>query len=374
MRFFNLDLHIGVIGDIKQIFRSLGHEVTDWTISGHSWVLGRSMDPVDVIRADNWKTIDSAMCDAFYARYKSELDAYDGFIVTHTPCFSMLYEKWQKPIICVASTRYEQPFSAARAAWDYFNAFLRTSIDNGMLIPIANNKYDAAYAELFTERAWQVIPSICAYTDAPYTGTHTKSLLFTKFTQVPAIPGLMRKDHAFHEGLLSRIARKFGDQQLRRGYSWKDIAAFRSVVVIPYNASIMSIFEMYTSSIPMLFPSLPLLAELYRSHHAHGILSELSMNQVMGMAPGSRIPCGSMDPNNYADTDVMMKWMAKADYYDPENMAGLVYFDSFRKLHNLLEDIDVTEIHRVMADHHVVRKQRVLSAWKNVLRTVASRI
>jgi hypothetical protein len=66
--------------------------------------------------------------------------------------------------------------------------------------------------------------------------------------------------------------------------------------------------------------------------------------------------------------------MAKADYYDPENMAGLVYFDSFRKLHNLLEDIDVTEIHRVMADHHVVRKQRVLSAWKNVLRTVASRI
>jgi hypothetical protein len=243
-----------------------------------------------------------------------------------------------------------------------------------MLIPIANNRYDAAYAELFTERAWQVIPSICAYTDAPYTGTQPKSLLFTKWSQVPAIPGLVRKDREFHEGLLSRIARKLGVQKSRLGYSWQDIAAFRSVVVIPYNASIMSIFEMYTSSIPMLFPSLPFLAELYRSHPAHGILSELSMNQVMGMAPGSRIPCGSMDPNNYADTDVMMQWMTKADYYDPENMAGLVYFDSFRNLRNLLEDMDVRQIHRVMADHHVVRKQRVLSAWTNVLKTVESRI
>ena len=29
MKFFNLDLHVAVIADLKQIFTELGHEVTD---------------------------------------------------------------------------------------------------------------------------------------------------------------------------------------------------------------------------------------------------------------------------------------------------------------------------------------------------------
>ena len=33
MKFFNLDLHIAVISDIKRIFEDLGHQVDDWTLS-----------------------------------------------------------------------------------------------------------------------------------------------------------------------------------------------------------------------------------------------------------------------------------------------------------------------------------------------------
>gem|GEM_PF-6917131 len=46
---FNLDLHIGVIGDIEHIFRSLGHEVTNWSISAHTWVFNRKPAKVDVV-------------------------------------------------------------------------------------------------------------------------------------------------------------------------------------------------------------------------------------------------------------------------------------------------------------------------------------
>jgi hypothetical protein len=337
-------------------------------------VLGRKMDKVDVINAKNWSSIDKAMCDAFYERYKSELDEYDGFIVTHSPCFSMLYEKWRKPIICVASTRYEHPFSADRKAWENFNSFLRTKIDEGVLIPVANNKYDADYCSLFTQREWRVIPSLCDYTNAPYTGTRDESLLVSKYHEVPPIRGLIRKDREFKPSLFSRAARKLGYSMGRRGHSWQEIARFRSVVYIPYNASIMSIFEMYTSSIPMYFPSSSLLAELYKLGSIPGILSELSFNQVRGMAPGSVIPCGPMDPNNYVDEEAMMEWVAKSDFYDADNMAGLVYFNSFDELQHLMQNTDLGRVRRTMLEHNLVRKQRTHSAWTDLLATVNAKL
>ena len=373
MRFFNLDLHIGVIGDIKNIFHSLGHNVTNWSISGHASVFGKPMENVDIVNASTWQSISREMCDAFYRRYNSELSAYDGFIVTHTPCFAMLYERWRKPIICVASTRYEQPFTNDRNAWEIFNAFLRDKIDEGMLIPIANNKYDAAYAEYFTQRQWKVISSICDYTNAPYTGTRDEYICFSKFHKLPRIRGMVMKDRVFRESLLSKITRRLGLKVGRPMYSWKDRSSFRSAIWIPYNVSIMSIFEMYTSGIPMLFPSKSFLAELYKGHGHEGVLSELSFNQVKRMPPGSVIDCDAMDPNNYVNHQVMMQWAEKADYYDSDNMAGLGYFSSFDELEFLLQSLDMDEMHRKMVDHNRVRKQRAYLAWEAVLADVALR-
>ena len=124
MKFFNLDLHISVIADIKNIFLDLGHEVDNWTLSGHSWVFGKERDTVEHVNEKTWRNITPDMCDKFYNTYKHQLDQYDGFIVTHTPCFSMLYEKFDKPIITVASTRYEDPFSNKMVEWIKFNSCL----------------------------------------------------------------------------------------------------------------------------------------------------------------------------------------------------------------------------------------------------------
>lgn len=374
MRFFNLDLHVGVIGDIKNIFHSLGHDVTNWSISGHASIFGGQMAHVEIVNASTWQSISREMCDAFYRRYNSELSAYDGFIVTHTPCFAMLYERWRKPIICVASTRYEQPFTNDRNAWEIFNTFLRDKIDEGMLIPIANNKYDAAYAEYFTQRQWKVISSICDYTNAPYTGTRGESICFSKFHKLPSIHGMVMKDRVFKESLRSKITRRLGLEAGRHVYSWKDRSSFRSAVWIPYNASIMSIFEMYTSGIPMLFPSRSFLAELYKSHGHEGVLSELSFNQVKAMPPGSVIACDAKDPNNYVNHQVMMQWIEKADYYDLDNMAGLGYFSSFDELEFLLQSLDMDEMHRTIVAHNSVRKQRAYLAWEAVLADVALRV
>ena len=368
MHFFNLDLHIGVIGDIRQIFTALGHEVTDWTISGHAWVLGRKQDHVQVVNQHTWRNLTPGMCDEFYTRYKNELNRYDAFIVTHTPCFSMLYERWNKPIICVASTRYEAPFTGRPEAWLQFNDYLRRKIDSRMLIPVANNKYDAAYAEHFAQREWQVIPSLCNYTGARYTGERKESLYVSKFPLPRNVAGLVDKSEAFKRSLLQRVMQKAGIGSPRQGYGWQEISQFKCAVAIPYNASIMSIFEMYAAGMPMLFPTKRFAMELYREHRQNGVFSELSYNQVFRMPSGSTIPNALPDPNDYDAVDGMMQWIALSDFYDEANLAHLVYFDSFDELGEKLVASDWDEIHEKITAHHAARTEQVQTAWGNVLK------
>jgi hypothetical protein len=372
MRFFNLDLHIAVIADLKQIFTGMGHEVTDWSISAHAWVFGRARDKVDVVNEKTWMSIDKAMCDAFYDRYKDELDCYDAFVVTHTPCFAMLYERWNKPVICVASTRYEHPFTARPAEWEYFNQFLRRQIDAGIVIPVANNKYDADYAEVFTGRKWTVIPSLCDYTGAKYSGRLSSSLLSTKFTDMPAMRSLVDK-RKVSRSLRSKVLSKLGIASKSRGYSWQDIADFQSVVHLPYNASVMSIFEMYAAGVPMFFPSVAFAAELYARYRDQGVFSELSFNQVYGLPSGSTIPAAKPDPNNFSDVADMSNWIAKSDFYDNANLDGLAYFDSFDHLAKLLQTADLDAMHRTMVSQHELRTENVYSAWRNILTDLGNR-
>lgn len=368
MNFFNLDLHIGVIGDVRRILTDLGHTVSDWTLSGHSWATGRARDPVEVINHLNWKEIDQEMCDAFYDRYKAELDRYDAFIVTHTPCFATLYEKWNKPIIVVASTRYEHPFTGHPKKWNRFNEFLRDGIDRNMIIPLANNKYDAAYTSAFTEREWNVIPSICEYTHMAYQPTKKDFIYWSKFELKAKVPNLISKE-SLAPGLFRRLANRIPLMTKKHGFDWSDIAAYKGIVHIPYNISVMSIFEQYTASIPLFFPTKRLLIELMKQPDS-GALSEISFNQVFGLGPGSRIEFGSEDPNDFTDSEVMSQWIDLADFYDAENMPHLTYFDSLEEIPEVLRSADLYAVSQEMKEHNQKRKENVYTAWDKVVARV----
>mgnify|MGYP003351664753 CR=1 FL=1 len=58
---------------------------------------------------------------------KDYLEQFDGFIVTHSPVFCLLFEKFCKPIILINSCRYEQPFSWTNdiESWDWLNTKLK---------------------------------------------------------------------------------------------------------------------------------------------------------------------------------------------------------------------------------------------------------
>ena len=181
-RFFNLDLHIAVIADVKDILKRLYGDavvIDDWSISGHTWVFHKPPTRVKVVNGDTWKHLDTAMVKQFIDTYASHLSTYDGFIVTHTPVFCRLFEPFGKPIIMVNSCRYDQPYCMP----NYYNAIELDALNqclqrlhrNGQLIAISNNLADRDYLYLATGIPSDHIPSLCIYTGVRHSPERAKN-------------------------------------------------------------------------------------------------------------------------------------------------------------------------------------------------------
>ena len=106
LKLFNLDLHISVIEDVKYIINKLYKdkiEITNWSLSHMSWVFNKQIANVEIINQHTWKNINKKLIEDFYNKYKDYLEQFDGFIVTHSPVFCLLFEKFSKPIILINS-------------------------------------------------------------------------------------------------------------------------------------------------------------------------------------------------------------------------------------------------------------------------------
>jgi hypothetical protein len=350
MRFFNLDCHISVIADLKKIFGDLNHQVTSWSISGHNWVFNREPSKVDIINQHNWMRLDKNMCDSFYERYKDELSDYDAFICTYPLTFSMLYEKFNKPIILQIPIRYEVPFHNDKNKWNYFNEYLRDGIDRSIIIPVANSEYDKKYFEFFVQRECKLIPNICEYT-----GTNWNPII---------------NSFLYSSRLPIKLDNSVVNKSTLRNYKWQDIANYKGIIIIPYNCSTMSIFEYYTSNMPIFCPSKSFMKELHKKYQNY-VLPELTWNKTFGLPSGSIIDCErSNDPNDYNNFDIMNNWIDFSDFYNQDWMPHIVYFDSFDDLNSKMENTDLEEVSTNMCEFNKIRKIKIYDMWKKILNEI----
>lgn len=352
MRFFNLDLHASVIKDLTDIFERIGHNVSHWSISSHAWVHGEKTRDVEVVNQYTWRHLNEHMCERFYQRYRELLSEYDGFIVTHTPAFALLYLRFNKPVIVVASTRYEAPFSLSKRNWEWLNSSLRELSERKLICRVANNKYDQQYCELFTGLSWGHIPSLCYYFGEKWNPVTDRFLVDSK-----VFPARLKSVNLVFKKSLGR-------------FSWSDLIKYAGIIVIPYNVSVMSVFEYYQAAIPLFFPSKEFCMELYSNFSGEGVLSELSWLQVHGVNGGSVLYAGQNDPNDYGNMSVMEQWINYSDWYDSEWMPHITYFKSFSELEEQIRSADLKGISDKMRRHNVTRKIKIETLWSQQLNTL----
>ena len=350
MRFFSLDCHIG-IKDLQVIFSQLGHSLDIWSISDHHFIMNWPRQKVDIVNQYTWMNLNQNMCDAFYERYKNELKDYDGFICFYPPAFSLLYEKFHKPIIIQIPLRYETPFFNDITRWKWLNSYLQGKIDNKTIISVTNNKYDQQYFQKFVKRECQLIPSLCDYTNSSYTGKNNKFLYCSKFESF--------KDWLPECDIVTKSVMK--------GYSWQDVADFKAIIHMPYSNTLMSVFEQYSMNIPLLFPSKEFLIQLWQRYSKQGVMSELSFRQIFNLTPKSLIDCEGLDPNNYINQNSFVEWSGLSDFYDPEWMPYIELYDSVSELLYKLNSLDFSEISDKMRVFNVERKEKILNKWEKVI-------
>lgn len=355
MKFFNIDLHISIIADMKNIFKHLGHEVSDKSLSDHTWVFNREKDSIPMLDNDRWRTLSpNQMSDEFYAEYKNTLSDYDGFIVTYPPTFSLLYKHFDQPIIINNPIRYEWPYSFHKQYWEEFNSYLRDKYDNGKLLLVANNLYDKKYMELFIERPVSFIPSICTYyNDGEYIGNKDEFIYYSR--------------DRITEFSTNKIVYK---NDVFSTHTHGDLRHYKGIIHIPYQISYMSIFEQYSYNIPLFVPTKRFLLEIYKNR-TYNVLKETSWNNYFGQISQSVIKCNhEFDPNDYLNYNAVEYWLNYADFYDAEWMPYITYFDSFSELEDIVHSVDTNEISNKMRNFNITRRKKIYEMWQTELRKI----
>ena len=165
---FNLDVHISVIADLAVEMRYHKIRMTRWSLSSHNFVtrrLFRGPDPVDVVNAETWTSLDDNMIDEFQNRYRRFLNSFDGFVCTYPPAFAELYRDLGKPILVVAATRYEAPYTRDCEQWRRFNEYLLREMAAGRMIMAANNRADQDYIRFHLTKACFTTCTVCQEAD-----------------------------------------------------------------------------------------------------------------------------------------------------------------------------------------------------------------
>lgn len=323
LRLFNLDLHISVIEDVKtHLQRYFGDEfdLVEWCISGHNHIMGKERSNPRYINNSEWRNIDRDRIGKFVMENREFLSSFDGFIVTHSPVFALIYQSFGKPIYVVNSCRFDQPFGGGNLGMrEYLVGELRRMSDEGMLRVVSNNKGDRDYFGEQTGIITEHIPSLCKYTGVRYVGN--------------------REEFLYCGGIDIGMPNVVSKSTLPAGYEWSLICEFRGVIHVPYEISTMSIFEQYTSCIPLIVPSKRFLKEL-------GTLITVDVYDVLSSS-------------KYANID---EWIERADFYDEGNMPYVSYFDSWDELRELLGYIDTREITRLMSDWNIERTRSIESS------------
>ena len=261
------DFHISPINDLKHLLEPLGVRFIDKSLSGHCHVTNtcEGKNTLRMINQGNAMTLDPALIPEFFDSYKIDIEllSADAFACFLPPAMCELFEPFNRSLLVIVPTRYE----AGRLQpdrWTRWNKNLIRMSQNPQHVIAANNLYDAKYVLYFTGIRPLLIPSYCGYLPDKYAATR---------------PGFILAP--IHNGGFASLFMKMHEESCRQmngsveliplrsrypHYAYSDIAAHQGVVYVPYQVSVMSMFEQYRMNIPLFFPSVDLLAAWQLEH------------------------------------------------------------------------------------------------------------
>jgi len=235
-----------------------------------------------------------------------------------------------------------------------------------------NNLYDAEYIRYFTGIKAIVLPSLCTYTNVSYMQTTGKPFL---------IAPIHHKDfsHRFTSMLtdsLHRLKTSVTVGHLREvykdHYQYIEIARHPGIIYVPYQVSLMSLFEQYRMNIPLFFPTLDLLTEW---HYTYRVVSERTWDGVGNNRKNASTIPGVLgpdipDPNNEFDRVAIRYWLNFSDFYQ---WPHITYYNSTDDLAMKLTTTNLVEVSENMKIYNENLKKSLHDQWRQIFERISQR-
>ena len=233
--FWANDFHISTIGNVKKQIPSA--TFIDKSLSGACAQTDTCAKNLRVLNSGNGINPPSSVKQRFVDAYRNdaEMKRADAVLCFHPSAMCEVFMELSPRKFVVASTRYEMGRHAP-SEWKQWNANLKRIAANPLNIVAANNRYDAEYIKYFTGLDPVVLPSTVDMPDR-YAPTKTTFLLATV--------------HGNRAGLLTKQVARLTPSVLPIStaypghYQYADLCKHLGIVHLPYQTSIMSLFEQY---------------------------------------------------------------------------------------------------------------------------------
>jgi len=313
----------------------------------------------------------------------------DAILCTHADSMCEIFMPFEKPLIVVASTRYEiGRYEEDR--WGQWNYNLQKIASKPGNVVGANNQYDLEYIKYFTGiQSVQLLPTLALYVTARYNPTKGEILLCPSTR--PVAPPLYNELMSALDVFKKRYKQTHNKNTMADGgfliapvrslykkFEYSDLAAHPAIILIPYQLSVMSFFEFYRMGIPMFVPSPQLLTHW---HMKHSVLKERSWNMIFDKPGLSAVKRHSgykgpmlSDPNDNLNYNSVLEWVNLADFY---TFPHLKQFDNFTHLVEMvgtttLQDLKVVSSR--MREFSEKQDATTLETWRRALQGVSDSI
>ena len=380
----SIDFHIGPVRDVKDLMlrspKLRAVEIVDKSLSGHCKLVNTCAKDLRVVNQTNGISFGNCQNKLqlnFWQSYAEDkwMKSFDGYLCEYSVAFCEMYMAFGKPMILIAPTRYETG-RHTREAWHKLNQNLRAISEKPWNTVAANNLYDVEYLKHFTGIDNVLhIPSQCLYVKTRYRPVRKEFLVGPSRLSKGAEELLFGIGGLYKHLEQSRVqgAPEFVPiRKLYQKYEFSDLAQHQGILVLPYQVSIMSLFEYYAMNIPMFVPSLDLLIEW---QFEHLILDEISWNCVLSncahtsMIMAHRSSKHGYDPNDVLNPSALKHWLRYADFYQ---WPGIIYFDSWDDLINKAQTADLFSASEKMRSYSHHERMRTIELWQQILRKLES--
>jgi hypothetical protein len=381
LKFWSSDFHISPIADFKNLMKSIRPNdiVMDESLSGHCHLMGTCATQLSVINQSNGLTLGSCPNELKrrlwnHFRNNSLMTSADIFLCHHAFGLCEAYMVFNKPMILVASTRYEIGRWSPKF-WKRLNDNVRAIASKPWNTIAANNFYDREYIVHFTGiKNVEILPNFCGYTNNSYSPENLEVLIGPSRLSVGG--GRVLKSFFRYLRNCKSCSTNYTFMKLRDKYpvfEYSDLVKHPAILLIPYQISVMSFFEYYRMNIPIIVPSQQLLIHWQLKYN---ILSELSWNCVFRRCNDpSHISAHEdsphpFDPNNITSRQSLEYWLGYGDYY---RYPHVIYFDHWSDIFMQLQQRNLSSISSSMMKFNQKDKRKLSEKWISIISKITNK-